>query len=481
MDKLQLLPLIILIIYIIAMFIVGVIANKMTINTSEDYMLAGRRMGVIMIACSLSANNVGGGSTTGLAARAFSTQGLGAAWYVLAAAIAMIPLAYFAPKIRNTMAVTIPEVVHRRFGHTAGTLTAILNVVSLFCLTASQILASGSVISTVAGIPLNVGILIGGIIVIFYTTIGGMLADVITDVVQWFIIFFGLLIAIPFVIKGIGGVEVLSQNLPPVDLNVFSVGLPYIISLTLNYFITFISGPEMVSRFSTAEDAKKAQKAAVLSAVFMAMLAFIPTILGLAAKAVNPTLDGGAGTSSMMWVTSQYAPKFITGMLSAAIVAATMSSADSNLLAASTIVMKDIYQKYINPDIADKKLIFITRACNILICSISMAVALFKIPLVTLNLFAFALRSAGPFAAYALGLVIPSATKHAGIFSIIVGSITVLIVQFRGEPYPLGILPIIFGAFAGVVTFFLVTFIETKMGVPPAPSAFFNENIEKNI
>lgn len=475
MEKLQLLPLIILVVYIIAMFLVGIIANKMTIETSEDYMLAGRRMGVIMIACSLSANNVGGGSTTGLAAKAFSGQGIGASWYVLCAAIAMIPLAYFAPKIRETMAVTIPEVVYRRFGDTAGIFTAILNVVSLFCLTASQVLASGSVISTIAGIPLNVGILIGGIIVIFYTTVGGMLADVITDVVQWFIIFFGLLIAVPFVIKGIGGVEVLSQTLPKADLNMFHVGFPYIISLTINYFITFLSGPEMVSRFSATEDSKKAQKAAVLAAVFMAMLAFIPTILGLCAKVVNPTLDNGQGTNAMIWVTSQYAPKIITGFVSAAIVAATMSSADSNLLAASTIVMKDIYQKYINPEIEDKKLIFVTRVCNILICVISMAIALFKIPLVKLNLFAFALRSAGPFAAYALGMVVPKATKNAGVFSIITGSISVLIVQFRGEPYPFGILPIIFGAAVGAITFFLVTYIESKKGVPPAPSAFIEK------
>ena len=475
-GKLQLLPMIILVIYIIAMFAIGIIANRLTIETSEDYMLAGRRMGIVMIACSLSSNNIGGGSTTGLAARAFAGQGLGAAWYVLTASIAMIPLAYFAPKIRETMAVTIPEVVHRRFGDAAGTFTAVLNVLSLFFLTASQILASGTVISTIAGIPLNVGILIGTIIVIFYTTVGGMLADIITDVVQWFIIFFGLLIAIPFVVKAVGGVDAIANALPKAELSMFAVGFPYIISLTINYFITFLSGPEMVSRFASAEDSKKAQKASVLAAVFMAMLAFIPTILGMAAKVANPGLDGGAGTTAMMWVTSEYAPPFITGMVSAAIVAATMSSADSNLLAASTIVMKDIYQKYINPNIDDKKLIFITRACNVLICLVSMGVALFKIPIITLNLFAFALRSAGPFAAYALGMVMPKATKNAGTYSIITGSIAVLIVQFRGEPYPFGLLPVIFGAIVGVGTFLLVTYIENKRGVEPAPSAFLDED-----
>lgn len=97
-SNVSLLPIIIVIIYLIGMLAIGFFTNKYAIKSSTDYMLAGRSVGVVMIAASLSANNVGGGSTTGLAARAFSGWGMSASWYVLAAAIAMIPLAYFAPK-----------------------------------------------------------------------------------------------------------------------------------------------------------------------------------------------------------------------------------------------------------------------------------------------------------------------------------------------------------------------------------------------
>ena len=465
-------PIIILIIYMLSMFLIGYLTNKFMIKSSTDYMLAGRRMGVLMIACSLSANNVGGGSTTGVAQKAFSGWGMSAAWYVLAAAVAMIPLSYFAPKIRKTMAVTIPEVVNRRFGNFAGTFTAILNVLSLFCLTASQVLASASVISAITKIPLNVAILISGIIVITYTTFGGMLADAIADIVQFFIIFFGLLIALPFVINGAGGWSAISAALPPIELNAFKIGIPTILGLIFNYFCTFLSGPEMVSRFSSAEDEKTAQKASVLSAIFMTLLAFIPTVIGLVALAKNPLLDGGNGTTALMYATQSYAPQFITGLVAAAIVAATMSSADSNLLCASTILVKDIYQKFFNPTIDDLKLIKVTRISNVVICLVSMAIALFNISLVTLNLFAFALRTAGPFAAYALGMVVPKATKNAGIYSIIVGSIAVVTWQLLNSPF--GILPIVFGCALGVITFLLITEIESRRGIKPAPSAFID-------
>lgn len=460
-------PVIIVIIYMLAMLAVGFYTNKYAIKSSTDYMLAGRRMGVLMIAASLSANNVGGGSTLGVATRAFGAWGLSAAWYVIAASIAMIPLAWFAPRIRQTMAVTIPEVVNRRFGDLAGTLTAVLNVLALFFLTSSQVLASGTVVTALTGIPLNVAILIAGIVIITYTTMGGMIADQISDLVQFFIILFGLAIALPFVVNGAGGWEAVSAKLPPVQLDIFKIGWVTILGLVFNYFVTFLSGPEMVSRFSSAKDERAAQKASVLSAVLMTLMAFIPTMIGLVALAMNPQLDGGKGTSALMFATTTYAPSWITGIVAAAIVAATMSSADSNLLCASTIVIRDIYMKYFNPNLEDRKIIFFTRASNVLICVISMFIALFEVNIVTMNLFAFALRSAGPFAAYAFGLVYPKASKHSGLVSILVGSVAVIYWQLTTKGSH-AILPIVFGSFFGTLAFFVTSFLEKEV----APSAY---------
>ena len=109
-----------------------------------------------------------------------------------------------------------------------------------------------------------------------------------------------------------------------------------------------------------------------------------------------------------------------------------------------------------------------TRVCNIVIglC------AMLNISIVTLNLFAFALRSAGPCAAYGLGLAMPEATKNAGIVSVIVGSVAAVVWQILGEPF--GILAIVFGAVLGCISFVLTTKIERAMGKPPAPPAFLD-------
>lgn len=474
--QIQLIPTIIVVAYLVGMMLVGLIVGKLQIKDSKDYMLAGRRMGLFMVAFSLSANNIGGGSTTGLAQKAFGDWGMSAVWYVLAASVAMIPLAYFAPRIRETMAVTIPEVVGRRFGEKSSIFTAVLSILSLFCLTSSQIAASGSVVSTLTGIPTNVALVVAGLVVILYTTFGGMIADQISDLVQFIIILVGLAIATPFVLEGCGGWEAISAALPPVQLDFTKIGWVTIIGYIFNYFCTFLAGPEMVSRFETAKDEKTARNASFLSAVLMAAMSFFPTLIGLAALAVQDTLPNlsADGSNAMMAVASVHAPEIVVGLISAAIICATMSSADSNLLCMSTMVMNDIYLKFGGAKrLSEKQIITYTRACNVAAALIAMGISMAGISIVTMNTFAFGIRCAGPFAAYGLGLIVPRATRHSGIASLAAGTVGFCFWQvLSGGGFLFGILPVVFGCAVGVLAFFLVNLIEWKAGVKPAPSAY---------
>ncbi len=481
--EIQVLPLIIVVAYLVGMLVVGFIVSKLKIKNSKDYLVAGRRMGLFMVAFSLSANNIGGGCTTGVAQKAFGDWGLSASWYVLACSIAMIPLAYFAPKIRKTLAVTIPEVVGRRFGKLSSNFTAILSVFSLFCLTSSQILASGSVINAlIPSIPLNVCLVFAGLVIILYTTFGGMIADQISDLVQFIIILVGLAIATPIVLKGAGGWAAISAKLPGEKLNFTQIGWASIIGYIFQYICTFLVGPEMVTRFETAKDEKTARNASFLSAVLMAAMSIFPTLLGLAAFALQDQLPGVTAANSMMTVTGHFAPGFITGLVSAAIICATMSSADSNLLCMSTMIMNDLYKGFGGKkELSERQIIFWTRFCNVIGALIAMAIQLLGIAssIIALNTFAFGIRCAGPFAAYALGLVVPRATKNSGLFSIITGTAGFLLWNAFGNSVIL--MPVVFGCLVSVVTFFVVNWIEWARGVEPAPSAYLTPEEEAAV
>ena len=485
--EIQVLPLIIVCAYLVGMLVVGFIVGKLKIKNSKDYMVAGRRMGLFMVAFSLSANNIGGGCTTGVASKAFGTWGMSAMWYVLACSVAMIPLAFFAPKIRKTLAITIPEVVGRRFGKLSSNFTAILSVFSLFCLTSSQILASGSVISAlIPAIPLNVCIVFAGIVIILYTTFGGMIADQISDLVQFLIILVGLAIATPIVIKYAGGWQAIAAKLPAEKLSFTEIGWASIFGYIFQYICTFLVGPEMVTRFETAKDEKTARNASFLSAVLMAAMSVFPTLLGLAAFALKDQLPG-VEDNPMMVVTGAFAPAIITGLVSAAIICATMSSADSNLLCMSTMIMNDLYKGFGGKkELTERQIIFWTRFCNVVGAVIAILIQFIYInghklanDIIGLNTFAFGIRCAGPFAAYALGLVVPKATKNSGLISIIAGTVGFLVWNQWGAGVIL--MPVVFGCLVSVIAFFVVNWIEWARGVEPAPSAYLTEEEEAAV
>ncbi|ADV65026.1 sodium:solute symporter family protein [Desulfurococcus mucosus] len=456
-------PLSIVIAYLVGMLLVGIYTSKRLIRTSEDLILAGRNLGVILVAASLSANNIGGGSTVGVAAKAYGDWGLSAGWYILTAAIAMIPLALVLARLRRSLVWTLPEVIGRRYGTPSYLLTSILQIVSLVCLSAMQVLASGTIIAALTGLPYEVGVVIAGGISTVYTIMGGLWADAFTDLFQWAIIFFGMLAALPFVISNVGGFETMVSKLPPGHFDLFKAGGGTIVSLLIMYIVTFIMGSEMITRAFGAKDEKTAFRGSLLSAVFQGMFAFIPALIGLAALAAFPNIKASDAYATAML---RLAPPWIAGLGLSAILGATMSSADSDMLCASSIFSKDIYQKFIRPKASDREIILITRAGIAVIGGISILIALLRLDIITVNTFAFMLRAAGPFAPFLFGIFREKVSRNAGIVAIIAGSVAGVAWRLMGQPY---IGDVVLGSAVSVLAFIVTDKIEKALNRPLAP------------
>lgn len=456
--------LIVVIIYLLLMLGIGFYTAKYKVRTAEDLVIAGRRVGLLLVATSLAANNIGGGSTVGVAARAYGAWGLSAGWYIMTAAIAMIPVGYVFYYMRKTRAWTLPQVISERFGAPSYLATSVLQVISLTTLTASQILASGTIFSALTGLSFETGVLLATIITILYTILGGLWADVLTDFVQWLIINLGMFIAIPFILANAGGWGSVVARLPAGHLDFFKLGYNNILNLTFMYIVTFITGAEMASRALASKDEKVALKGSILSGILMAIFAFIPAVIGLVARAELPGINANDAYAKVML---GYAPEPIAGMALAAILAATMSSADSDMLGAASIFALDIWKKYIRKNASDREILTLTRIGVAVVGVLAAAAALTRFDIITVNTFAFMLRSAGPFAPFALGLIMKYVTKEAGIAAIITGSIAGVYWRLAGQPYGIG--DVVIGALVGVITFLAVIAIGKALGRPPAP------------
>lgn len=466
----------IIVIYMLTMIGIGLYAAKKKIKSSKDFLLAGRNLGPLMMAGTLAAAEIGGGSTVGVASKAFGSWGLSAGWYVVCAGIGIFLVSFVAPYLRKSMATTVPEILARRYGTPAHIITTILSITALFIATAVQIIATSSIISVVTGMDLKTTILIAGIVVTIYTMLGGLMSVSMTDIVHILFITIGMAIAAPIIIHNAGGWDSIVASLPPEQLSLTKVGWKTIIGLILMYFMTFSTGQEAVQRYFAAKNIKVARMGSMFCALLMALYGFIPATMGLVALARFPDINAN---NAMATAAVNFAPTLIAGLVLSSVVAATMSSASGNMLAVSTLFTKDVYQKYINPKASDKQIVSMSKSVIIFIGAVSLVIALTNTQIIPLLVFAFTLRSAGPFAAFVFGLIYRKATVHAGIYSLLLGSISAFIWQYLKEPY--GIMAIVLGSIVSAITFFAISIIESKMGVPPAPSAFIEgADLEEN-
>lgn len=457
---------VIVVLYLLAMLFIGWYSStKITSNT--DFMVAGRRLGPLLMAGTLAATEIGGGSSLGVVENGMSGYGISSAWYIITMGFAFVILTFLAPKFRAATVKTVPEYFRRRYGKSAGLITAIIMLLPLVGLTAGQFIASSVILSTMLGIGYKTAVIIVAVVVTIYSVMGGLWSVTLTDFVQVFLIIIGMIIAVPFAVNLAGGWDAVVANVPAETFDMFSGYTPMgILSLTVMYVATFTVGQEAVSRYYAARDGKAARQGSVLAAVLNFVYAFVPAVLGVIVLALISM--GKFSAADFEAVGARYAlpvlameamPAVICGLLFAGIISATMSSSDSDLLGAGSIFANDIYHAVLKPDATSKEVMNVTKIVMGIVGVASMFIALFNTSgIVTLLMFCFTLRAAGAFFPYVLGHYWRGASLAGTIASLISGSIVVVYLEKISGGVLFGVKlsqPIIPGLVVGLV-FFLV-------------------------
>jgi SSS family solute:Na+ symporter len=432
---------VIVVLYMIGMLLVGYYSSR-KIQSSADFMVAGRRMGPILMAGTLAATEIGGGSSLGVVENASSLGrnhwGLSAAWYVLTMGFAFVILTFLAPKIRASEVKTVPEYFRRKYGTAAGIFTSITMFLPLIGLTAGQFMASATIISVMLGINGKLALVVVAIVVTAYAVMGGMWSVAITDFVQIGLIVAGMIVAVPFAIKFAGGWDQVVANVPPETFDVIKgIGGPKaIIALVIMYVATFTVGQEAVSRYYSARDGKAARDGSIIAAIVNGIYAFVPTILGIVTLALvnmgkvsSDTILAQGARYSLPVLASLTMPAIIVGFLFSGIISATMSSADSDLLGAGSIFGNDIYKQYIKKSATDQDVMRVTQITMVIVGAFGLIVALNATNIISLLMFSFTLRAAGAFFPYVIGHYWKKSSTAGTIGSLIVGSVVSVVFE----------------------------------------------------
>ncbi|MBR6901446.1 MAG: sodium:solute symporter family protein [Synergistaceae bacterium] len=445
------------------------------VKSNTDFMVAGRRLGPLMMAGTLAATEIGGGSSLGVVQNGMSGFGLSASWYIATMGLAFIILMFIAPKFRLSEVKTVPEYFRRRYGAACGCITSIIMLLPLIGLTAGQIIASAVICSTMLGISYKTAVIVISVVIIVYSIMGGLWSVTMTDNVQVFLIITGMIIAIPFALNFAGGWDAVVANIPEGTLKLFdgpgkSYGIVDIISLTVMYVATFAVGQEAVSRYYAARDPKAAALGSWWAAVINFVYAFVPTVLGIIMLALINM--GKFSAADFANVGARYAlpvlamevmPPIICGFLFAGIISATMSSADSDLLGAGSIFANDIYKQFIRKDADSKEVMRVTQISMFIVGIASMFIALYNTQsIVSILMFSFTLRAAGSLFPYILGMYWTGSSKAGTIASLISGTVMVVYLEHvsGGNLFGMKISqPIIPGLVVGLIFFVIFSII----------------------
>ena len=428
---------VIVVLYLLVMLFIGWWSSK-KISSNTDFMVAGRRLGPFLMAGTLAATEIGGGSSLGVVQQGMQNHGISAAWYIMTMGFAFVILTFLAPKFRAATVKTVPEYFRRRYGKSAGLITAIIMLLPLIGLTAGQFIASSVILSTMLGISYKTAVIIVAVVVTIYSIMGGLWSVTLTDFIQVFLIIIGMIIAVPFAMNLAGGWSNVVANVPAETFDMFKGYSPMaVVSLTIMYVATFTVGQEAVSRYYAARDGKAAKQGSILAAIINFIYAFIPAILGIITLALinmgkfNAEDFADVGARYALPVLAMEAmPAVICGLLFAGIISATMSSSDSDLLGAGSIFANDIYRAVLKPDATSEEVMKVTKIVMAIVGVVSMFIALFNTSsLVTLLMFCFTLRAAGAFFPYVLGHYWTGASLAGTIASLISGSVVVVYLE----------------------------------------------------
>lgn len=326
-------------------------------KTSDDYILAGRSAPLILVVGSYFATSVSTGSLVGYAGMGFG-NGLTGYWsagcFMVATMWAGI---WIVPRLRRAGVTTIPELFGKYFGPQHRITAVILSLCRDLGVIASTILVISQIFVTVFNMNFWLATAISAGVIILFTVSGGMKAVLVTDTIQAVVIAIGTVIMIPLGIAAIGGFDSFVSQIPATHSNVFSAGA----SQTLGWFLvglfTSLGNQTILQRGLAAKDDRTAKLAFFWGGFVTLFWFLLPFIIGIIAKILFPEVLAGNSYYEMASLFGPYGNVFFMAML----LMAGMSTVSSNILTATSNISLDIYKRFINPKVGEKKLVTVQR------------------------------------------------------------------------------------------------------------------------
>ena len=387
------------VLYLLGMVAVGAAYAKKN-SSAEDYFLGSRSLGGFVAALSAQASDMSGWLLMGLPGGVYAL-GTGQSWIAIGLFLGTVvnwlvisgPLRRYTIRANNSL--TLPTYFENRFHDKKKVLlliSSITIVIFFLVYTASALASGGKLFNSVFGVDYRIALTIGALVILVYTFLGGFMAVCVTDFIQGTLMLIGLLI-VPIMAYGIIGGN-LSAAL---DAQGVAGGSSAFLSLVRNgdktysaidiisqlaWGLGYCGMPHILVRFMAVRDEKELKKSKTVAIIWVALSLFFACFIGVVGRAFLTTPLEGGDTEKvfikmiLQLFTENYYLPVVGGIFLCGILAAIMSTADSQLLVSASSVAEDIYKGVFKKDADDKTVLNISRITVLVIAVLAYLIAL---------------------------------------------------------------------------------------------------------
>ncbi len=420
-----------ILIYLLILIGVGAIRSK-GVKTQTDFMVAGRKLSAPVLVGTLLATWIGSGSIIAGAGLSYR-KGFSALWFDAGVWIAIVVLYFIAGRARKLAQFTVPDILEIRYNKYARILGSLTTIIAYTAIVSYQFKAGGMVLNMVIGIPTDQGIILTAVFVIAYTALAGMFSVAYTDVVNGLVLLIGFMIGFPFLLKLAGGWANVTSLLPGDRFQILgSMTIWEALGYSLPTMLLLLGESNMYQRFFSAKDERSAKRSVlgwISGTIFVEALIVILAIVGS-----SIFLDIDPETVILHSVRHGLSP-VIGCILLAAIVAVIVSTADSFLLVPSTNIMRDIYQRFVNPNVSQRRMVLYSRMVVIILGIVAFVQVKFFTTVLAMALYAYTMYGVGITPATLAAFLWKRATPAGGVCSITSGMIATITWELLKKPF----------------------------------------------
>ena len=483
---------IIIVLYFVGLVAIGAIASK-KIKNSEDFLVAGRNLGFWTFTLLIVASICSGMTILGVAGLGYAT-GWPSIWeQIFVPLSAAVCILFFGTKLHTVAArtgyVTVQDYFAHRFYSPRGIrgTSAIIGILISIIYLVGQYISISMVLSWLFKIPYEWSLVIGAVIVMAYTILGGLYAIGMASLVQGIMILAGVLLVGPVVISAAGGLEHINLVLAGIDMNMTNLWYPQVHPpyakysfLTPEYLVSFFflltlglaAAPHVVNNVLAARDVKYFKWAPLAAFVIYAVIMYLCKITGFAARSMVsekmialPTGVANPSDYSFIVAAEHVFPTFFAPLVAIIVLSAVMSTTDRLMLTIGSYVSWDVYKQFVNKDASEKSITLLSRVAIGISTVITLYLAWYNPPelLAWLIWMAIGVMLACFVTPLFAGLYWRRATREGALASMIIGLVGVFAFSYYAKfiaPMPMH--PSIYGFALSLAAMIVVSLMTEK-------------------